>query len=98
MRFFSEHGSNGIIKQQLTALISNYYSELFKPLYTTSFRLRYRYRFLSQNVKERFKMARWQDGKMILQNLHTRAGRQERSAFGFSRPPAYVREFAKTPF
>ena len=61
--FFSEHGSNGIIKQQLTALISNYYSELFKPLYTTSFRfrLRYRYRFLSQNVKERFMMARWQD-------------------------------------
>ena len=51
------------MKQQLTALISNYYSELFKPLYTTSFRLRYRYRFLSQNVKERFKMARWQDGK-----------------------------------
>ena len=44
-RFFSEHGSNGNIKQQLTALISNYYSELFKPLYTTSFRLRYRYRF-----------------------------------------------------
>ena len=54
--------------------------------------------FLSQNVKERFKMARWQDGKMILQNLDTRAGGQERSAFGFSRPPAYVREFAKTPF
>ena len=40
-------------------------------------------------------MARWQDGKMVLQNLHTRAGGQERSAFGFSRPPAYVREFAK---